>query len=252
MQPFNEQLIAARKAKDMTQEALAQAVSVARQTVSNWERGRNLPDVETAQRLSDILGVDLTPSVLPETEPEAPAEAADPAPQAEAAVQSEARRAKKWWIVAGAVALACAALLCFLLIPRHGASGGGLDVDKYRQETHNEADHAWFAFENEIWEEKGESATFDRYNFVLKEQNGVAFSITRIEAQMEGKSGAVRDFNLGADDLRALELDPDVPAYGVFKLAGGQPQGEFKRVGAAFYGNDANGTPLVFYSLIEF
>ena len=250
MQPFNEQLIAARKAKGMTQDALGQAIAVARQTISNWERGRTLPDIETAQRLSDILGVDLTTQIAARAEAEAPAEAGDQAPQA---VQSETRCAKKWWIVAGAAVLACAALLCFLLIPRNGApAGGGLDVDKYRQETPNEAGQAWFSFENEVWEEKGESATFDRYNFVMKEQNGVGFSITRIEAQIEGKTGVVRDFNLGADDLRALELDPDVPAYGVFKLAGGQPQGEFKRVGAAFYGNDANGTPLVFYSLIEF
>ena len=40
MQTFSEQLIAARTAKGMTQEALAQAVSVTRSTISSWERGR--------------------------------------------------------------------------------------------------------------------------------------------------------------------------------------------------------------------
>ena len=58
MQNFGEQLTAARKAKGMTQEALAQAAAVTRQTISSWERGRTLPDVDSVRRLSSILGVE--------------------------------------------------------------------------------------------------------------------------------------------------------------------------------------------------
>ena len=43
MASIGEQIIAARKAKGMTQDALAQALDVSRTTVSNWEIGRRTP-----------------------------------------------------------------------------------------------------------------------------------------------------------------------------------------------------------------
>ena len=42
---------------DMTQEALAEQVGVARQTVVNWESGESAPDLETAGRIAEALKV---------------------------------------------------------------------------------------------------------------------------------------------------------------------------------------------------
>ena len=47
MPNFADQLTAARKAAGMTQEQLADAVHVARNTISSWERGRTQPDLDT-------------------------------------------------------------------------------------------------------------------------------------------------------------------------------------------------------------
>ncbi len=58
MAAFAEQLTAARKAAHMTQEQLADAVHVARNTISSWEHGRTQPDVETLRRLMQVLHVD--------------------------------------------------------------------------------------------------------------------------------------------------------------------------------------------------
>ena len=55
MSTIGEQLIAARKAKGMTQEALAKAMHVSRQAVSHWENNRAMPDAETLLRLSRAL-----------------------------------------------------------------------------------------------------------------------------------------------------------------------------------------------------
>ena len=46
-----------RKQMDLTQEALAERVNVARQTIVKWESGESAPDLETAGRLAEVLQV---------------------------------------------------------------------------------------------------------------------------------------------------------------------------------------------------
>ncbi|MBR2602442.1 MAG: helix-turn-helix domain-containing protein [Clostridia bacterium] len=48
-----------RKQKSMTQEALAEAVGVARQTIAKWEAGESTPDLEISGRLASALEVTL-------------------------------------------------------------------------------------------------------------------------------------------------------------------------------------------------
>ena len=48
-----------RSAKGFTQEALAGMLSVSPQTVSKWERGENIPDVEMLCRIADVFCVSL-------------------------------------------------------------------------------------------------------------------------------------------------------------------------------------------------
>jgi len=48
-----------RKQKNLTQEALAETVGVARQTIAKWEAGESTPDLEISGRLASALGVTL-------------------------------------------------------------------------------------------------------------------------------------------------------------------------------------------------
>ena len=48
-----------RKEKGVTQEQLAEQLGVARRTVSRWETGNNMPDLDILVELSDLYSVDL-------------------------------------------------------------------------------------------------------------------------------------------------------------------------------------------------
>ena len=56
---FYENLIQLRKMNHMSQEELAEKVNVSRQTLSKWETGESLPDIEKSQLLAEIFGVSL-------------------------------------------------------------------------------------------------------------------------------------------------------------------------------------------------
>ena len=56
---FGERLLEARKARGMTQEQLAQAVYIRRQTIGNYESNERLPDAEILAGLVTVLGCDV-------------------------------------------------------------------------------------------------------------------------------------------------------------------------------------------------
>lgn len=63
MQPYHQLIKQARQAQNMTQEQLASAMNVSRQTVSHWENGRVQPDAETMARLSALLSLSETAEI---------------------------------------------------------------------------------------------------------------------------------------------------------------------------------------------
>lgn len=56
---FSDNLIQLRKVNHMSQEELADKVNVSRQTLSKWETGESLPDIEKSKMLAEIFGVTL-------------------------------------------------------------------------------------------------------------------------------------------------------------------------------------------------
>ena len=48
-----------RKEKGFTQEQLAESLNVSRRTVSRWETGSNMPDLDLLMEISDLYAVDL-------------------------------------------------------------------------------------------------------------------------------------------------------------------------------------------------
>ncbi|MBQ8558402.1 MAG: helix-turn-helix transcriptional regulator [Tyzzerella sp.] len=56
---FHDNLIQLRKINHMSQEELAEKIDVSRQTLSKWETGISLPDIEKCKLLAEVFGVTL-------------------------------------------------------------------------------------------------------------------------------------------------------------------------------------------------
>ena len=56
---FKENFISLRKILNISQETLAEKINVSRQTISKWETGESLPDIEKATKLARIFNVSL-------------------------------------------------------------------------------------------------------------------------------------------------------------------------------------------------
>ncbi len=61
---FGERVKAVRMGAGLTQEQFASRIGVTRQAVSNWENGRNLPDIEVVMPISRTFGVSLDELIL--------------------------------------------------------------------------------------------------------------------------------------------------------------------------------------------
>lgn len=58
MNSLGELISNVRKERGYTQDQLASLMNVSRQTVSHWENGRILPDIESVIQLSQVLQYD--------------------------------------------------------------------------------------------------------------------------------------------------------------------------------------------------
>lgn len=111
-----------RTERNLSQGDLAEALGVSRQSVSKWETGGSVPDLEKLVKLSQLFGVSLDELVLDRKPPceEAPRE--DPPPPVTVVVQRERTPGRK---VAGVILL-CMAFLVLLLLTAMGGLLTGL------------------------------------------------------------------------------------------------------------------------------
>ena len=56
---IGDKLVELRKQKNLTQENVAETLNVTRQTISNWELGQTIPDLEQAKALSKLYKISL-------------------------------------------------------------------------------------------------------------------------------------------------------------------------------------------------
>lgn len=54
---FSENLVLLRNLKGLTQEQVAEAVGVSRQSYAKWEQGETFPDIDKCDRLAQFYGV---------------------------------------------------------------------------------------------------------------------------------------------------------------------------------------------------
>lgn len=56
---FRENLVALRKLNNISQEELAEKVGISRQTLSKYETGESVPDIDKATAIADVFGVSI-------------------------------------------------------------------------------------------------------------------------------------------------------------------------------------------------
>ena len=56
---FKDNLVSVRKMHGFSQDELAEKIGVSRQTLSKYETGESLPDIEKSQALAEVFGVSL-------------------------------------------------------------------------------------------------------------------------------------------------------------------------------------------------
>lgn len=102
---LGQNIQAARKAKGMSQEALAEKVGVSRQALGKWEKDTALPGLDNLQALAAELGVGVDALLGAEqTDPAAPAVTLDALRDLLAARDAEEKRRRRLWGCAGGAA----------------------------------------------------------------------------------------------------------------------------------------------------
>ena len=284
MPQFSHQLIAARKAKSMTQEQLAQAVHISRSRVSRWETGDAVPDLAMIRLLSEVLEADLlaTPDMeapaqpseasLAEESPASEAAAEEPSSEPDAPPASEVTPApkttpapKKRWlpaVIGGAAVLAAVVLLLLFLpgkqAPAPAAVYEPYTLEWYQQEVapvENQAHVAVVPGNNptkavrfeEFTGGVGWFFTFDCY-----ETNGVPFTVTKITQTVFNAHGQDHMEHTG-DDVTRIMGDPALTKDRAFPFTwtGGFPLQTVSGVGLALEGMDANGHELIFRGYVQ-
>ena len=61
---FAEEIKRLRTERKLTQAQMAELLHVSRQTISSWENGRNLPDLEMTVQIARIFGLSLDQLIL--------------------------------------------------------------------------------------------------------------------------------------------------------------------------------------------
>ena len=171
MASIGQQIIAARKAKGMTQDALSKALNISRSAVAHWETERTIPDAEMLLRLSKALDYSFEEEAVKAPAGDAsPIESAAPLP---AAQEKAAKPRKRLWVLLGAAVLACA-LIAVLLIHNNKAkqilytdeNGKQYTAEFFQQETPREDGKAWLSTEQTLRVQKSEGNEMWMYDRV--------------------------------------------------------------------------------------
>ena len=131
---LGENIAALRKQRGMTQQSLADALFVTRQTISKWEKNLSVPDADVLVRLADAL--DTTVQTLLGQPEETSAEPSDIAAALnrindQLAIQNR-RRSRIWKVIAWMIGLYVAFNILLLEL-------GYAGMAQYTGETHTEA-----------------------------------------------------------------------------------------------------------------
>ena len=241
MESLGQRIRNARKAKGMTQEQLASALYVSRQTVSGWENDRSEPDYETLMRIMELLDVNVGLKEGTSEEPLAAAQTEacmvseepeqEEKPCSEPNVQPESRKKRLPFMnkkAAAAMVALMAFLIVMLFVPNIRQNTNGYSVDWFQQPQQREEGKAYIAFTTHttlpvpIEQQTAESTPTWNYTIYVKEQNGVGVTIDELTTvtflkngknmvyaktvDVFGERNGGRKSYIGANEIRRIQI----------------------------------------------
>lgn len=271
MQHFAEQLSAVRKERHITQEQLAQEMNVSRTTISRWEKGLMMPDIDTIKQLSKVLnynfftveGLTEEAHLVPDVQDAVPQPAENALQEAAGSPQAAMPRRRKFVLpaVLGAL-LVCAAVAVFLLLNEKPAAEPAVTYEPFTYQWYRQAQTPadGQAFVSITVEEDPVPVIEDPeypvgygwiFCFNIEEVNGVPFTVEKITYQLFASETNSGTWTYENDDILNTLGSPILLKGKTAQWWGGlQYQG---MIGAALAleGTDANGNALTFYRYVE-
>ncbi len=271
MPTFAEKLQEVRKARDFTQDRLSKEMNVSRQTISHWENGRAIPDIDTIKHLSQVLdynflaveGTTEETQIAPEAE-EIPAQPEENTVQETPVQLTENIPRKKQFVlpaVLGAVLLCAVLIVCLLMNDKPSGEPANLyepySREWYQQEQTPVAGQAFISItptENPvrmILFEEFENGKGWFYTFEMKSHTDIDFTVNEIITTMFHTGGTVDPQMLGGEVLTGLYGTNVIDRSQVFDFMGGFPEQPIEAVGLLIKGIDAKGNELEFHGYVE-
>ena len=261
MATFAEQLTAARKAAGMTQEELSDAVHVARNTISNWERGQRQPDLETLRLLGQVLHYDFLNGAADQTDIADVSTAADENGELAKAQQSTKKK-NKWVILAASVlALILIGAAVKLLLPKSASpyvpaarlvdEAGQLTIDFFRKPVQQTEKMPYLAVEYSARVEMDQGKSMFFYSFHFHETNGYRYKINQVVIYNFANAGSfIEPFPI--QKLKEYGIATEIPAHGDYYWNGGFPVQPYVGIGIIVYGEDEHGSEMEFHGYIDY
>lgn len=256
MSTFAEQLKEVRKERNIKQEQLASEMNVSRQTISHWENGRAIPDIDTIKRLSQVLDHNffVIEGVSDETE-SAPTDVKAPV-QEETVRKTETASGKRKMLAF----IVCIILLCAVVTGVFVIKGKNQNPEiedgayNTQQPAAQKANVVITPVMNPVplivVEDFPEGYGW-MYEVVIEETAGVPFTVSQLMHVIIDEDGMEYPSNFAVDHvIRAWGGDTlykDAPR----NWRGGIPEQPVKAIRLIFLGTDANGNEVEAECTIE-
>ena len=274
MTSIGEQIMTARKAKGLTQEALAEMLNVSRSTVANWENGRRIPDGEMLLRVAKTLeysfetessiqqdAVNNEENQYTETIDENVHDQTDDTDVvAESPTQSPIKQRriqpKMIYQCLAAVGMIVLLVVAFFVLRAKNApaykdeTGTVYTIAQFQQPVANEQGKAYLRLEPTVQVTEGENYNYWMYGFNMYEENGIACRVNRVEEFVFAESGKLVHRTYGAGDIQAYGTSLDIAARGEWWFGGGFPVQAIRGVGIKVSCTDEHDEQLSFVSYL--
>ena len=271
MQTFSQQLNELRKERHITQEQLAQEMNVSRTTISRWEKGIMIPDIDTIKRLSQVLNYNFFAveglQENAQTENTAVEAPVDTAEQEASAEQTEKKPAPKKPVLLAVlvIVLLCAAAFFFFGGQKPSDEPSDEPMKVYEPYTYEWYQQAQQPVDGQafvrIWLEEEpvpviKDADFPNgigwyFCFNIDEVNGVPFTVEKAVYQLYATETDVGTWTFEGEEIISTLGNPMIVNGKTATWWGGMKYQGIKSAALALAGTDANGNKLIFGKYVE-